>query len=112
MFTWGRSDYGQLGYKSRYSDSASSLRSFTHVPQKIPELAGIKQVACGSEHTIALSGDDQVLTFGWNEHGMCGTGDEKNIFVPHRATILNNELSVPILVGSGAGHCMAVLRNC
>ena len=50
---------------------------------------------------------DKVLTFGWNEHGMCGTGNETNIHAPF-------QISKPLegwkvrSVGSGAGHSLVL----
>lgn len=38
----------------------------------------VKLLAVGSEHSVALSTDDDVLTWGWGEHGNCGKPvDEK-----------------------------------
>lgn len=44
-----------------------------------------------------------LLSWGWNEHGMCGNGLQTN--VPHPGLISNLQ---PILIGCGAGHSMAV----
>ena len=38
-------------------------------PEDLPSL---KLVAVGSEHCIALTQDDKVVTWGWGEHGNCG----------------------------------------
>ena len=54
--------------------------------------------------------DDRVLTFGWNEHGMCGTGNEENVHVANCVTLtVDSEQSLPLLIGSGAGHSMALV---
>lgn len=38
----------------------------------------IKMLAVGSEHCVALSTEDEILTWGWGEHGNCGRPvDEK-----------------------------------
>ena len=52
VYTWGRSDYGQLGYRHEVADSEQSLRTFTHVPKEIPELRGIKQVCQYNELAV------------------------------------------------------------
>ena len=49
--SWGRNDRGQLS------------------PKGLPLL---EQIAVGSEHTIALTKDGEVLAWGWGEHGNCG----------------------------------------
>jgi protein ATS1 len=53
VLAWGRNDRGQLP----------------------PDyLQGVKQVAVGSEHVLALLEDRSVVAFGWGEHGNCGPG--------------------------------------
>lgn len=52
--------------------------------------------------------DDTILTWGWNEHGMCGTGNEANVLVPMEITLTPRD-HTPILIGAGAGHSMTVL---
>lgn len=49
--SWGRNDRGQLALKS------------------LPEL---ENFAVGSEHVVALTKSNQLLTWGWGEHGNCG----------------------------------------
>ncbi|KAI8364304.1 regulator of chromosome condensation 1/beta-lactamase-inhibitor protein II [Choanephora cucurbitarum] len=61
LVLWGRHDHGQLG-----KDSI---------------IGHVKQVACGSEHTIVITKDDQVLAWGWNEHGNC-TSEQENVLDP------------------------------
>ncbi|KAL4917315.1 regulator of chromosome condensation 1/beta-lactamase-inhibitor protein II [Aspergillus aurantiobrunneus] len=49
---WGRNDRGQV--------------------PPTGELMGMREVAVGSEHGLALLGDGSVVAFGWGEHGNCG----------------------------------------
>ena len=62
----------------------------------------------GSEDDyLSITGTDSVITFGWNEHGICGTGDEANVHVPF-------PISKPLegwkvrLIGTGAGHSLVL----
>ncbi|XP_058858782.1 secretion-regulating guanine nucleotide exchange factor isoform X1 [Acipenser ruthenus] len=61
------------------------------------------QVSCGSEHNLAVVGG-RCLSWGWNEHGMCGDGTETNLSTPQPITALQN--TRPVLIGCGAGHSM------
>lgn len=54
LHTWGRNDHGQLG------------------PARHPE--NFKDIAAGSEHTLALTLSNNVASWGWGEHGNCGPG--------------------------------------
>ncbi|MGH0165471.1 UNVERIFIED_CONTAM: hypothetical protein FKN15_063764 [Acipenser sinensis] len=111
VFTWGRADYGQLGRKAaangrteaRDLTDGSSTQSATFVPLTVLDLAGASQVSCGSEHNLAVVGG-RCLSWGWNEHGMCGDGTETNLSAPQPITALQN--TRPVLIGCGAGHSM------
>ena len=46
-----------------------------------------------------------ILSWGWNEHGMCGTGGEENLPSPEPIEALQRH-KVEI-IGSGHGHSMA-----
>ncbi|CAH2325682.1 Hypothetical predicted protein [Pelobates cultripes] len=111
VFTWGRSDYGQLGRKSVQDESDREevlLQEYCtekslKPPACIQCLTGAQQIACGSEHNLALCGN-AVFSWGWNEHGMCGNGSETNVEIP---TQVNVPLSAAVkLIACGAGHSM------
>jgi protein ATS1 len=51
LLGWGRDDHGQL---------------------PLPGLPILSQIAVGSEHCLGLSVDQEVLAWGWGEHGNCG----------------------------------------
>ncbi|CAB1331824.1 unnamed protein product [Coregonus sp. 'balchen'] len=55
--------------------------------------SGTKQViSCG-----------RLLSWGWNEHGMCGDGSQTDVSQPQHIPALR-----PLLIGCGAGHSMAL----
>ncbi|CAB3378362.1 Hypothetical predicted protein [Cloeon dipterum] len=68
VFSWGQNMYGQLGL---------GTRQYTTVPTKISgSLKGkrVVQVACGAEHTLALTSEGEVYAFGRNYCGQLGLG--------------------------------------
>ncbi|KAJ8956887.1 hypothetical protein NQ318_014304 [Aromia moschata] len=71
-FSWGRNSYGQLGAE----------RDTPYKPQKIPLLSNVIQLSLGSEHNLSVTGDGKLYSWGWNEHGNCGTGDRKDVKIP------------------------------
>ncbi|KAG7245449.1 hypothetical protein INR49_010900 [Caranx melampygus] len=71
-------------------------------PAEVKALHGATQIACGSEHNLAIVGGC-LLSWGWNEHGMCGDGSQTDVFQPQLISGLR-----PLLIGCGAGHSMAV----
>ncbi|XP_036817040.1 secretion-regulating guanine nucleotide exchange factor isoform X1 [Oncorhynchus mykiss] len=111
VFTWGRGNYGQLGRteltnQSADQQSSSALRGaashWTCVPAEVKILCGASQIACGSEHNLAIVGG-RLLSWGWNEHGMCGDGSETDVSEPQPIPALR-----PLVIGCGAGHSMAL----
>ncbi|KAI8073448.1 regulator of chromosome condensation 1/beta-lactamase-inhibitor protein II [Gilbertella persicaria] len=72
LVLWGRNDHYQLS--------------------KYPSLQDVKQVACGSEHTLIIRAkDEQVLAWGWNEHGNC-TSSQDDVHDP--LTVLTEKASL------------------
>ncbi|KAI9232271.1 MAG: regulator of chromosome condensation 1/beta-lactamase-inhibitor protein II [Podila humilis] len=69
LYSWGSGRHGQLGH--------GNLKSETK-PKCIESLEGIRIVdaACGGSFSIALSEFGDVYTFGLNDHGQLGIGDE------------------------------------
>lgn len=51
LLAWGRDDHGQL---------------------PTPGMPSFLQIAIGSEHALGLTTDQEVLAWGWGEHGNCG----------------------------------------
>eukprot|EP00966_Prymnesium_polylepis_P008387 193320-Prymnesium_polylepis.1 len=54
------------------------------VPTVVPGLAAVRvsSVSTSSIHTLALSEDGTVYSFGWGEYGKLGHGDEENQHTP------------------------------
>ncbi|XP_069133300.1 secretion-regulating guanine nucleotide exchange factor-like [Argopecten irradians] len=96
LYSWGRGDYGQLG--------RSCDRSCDHVPTQIPNIPRVLDVSCGSEHNLAVTEDASVFSWGWNEHGICGTGDEENVYKPQKVAALS-KLRIQLL-GCGNGQSL------
>ncbi|CAB3387466.1 Hypothetical predicted protein [Cloeon dipterum] len=66
VFAWGSNCYGQLGLGTKQQ---------TLVPTKVGGTLGTKrvvQVACSGMHTLALTSDREVFSFGHNDCGQLG----------------------------------------
>ncbi|KAG5326694.1 SRGEF factor, partial [Acromyrmex heyeri] len=106
IFSWGRNDYGQLGRSLSKSQNGISTEERLQCIENIPKII---QLSVGSEHNVALTDNGAVLCWGWNEHGNCGNGKTENVLRPKFLPVPSN--SVVILVGTGAGHSFAVLKD-
>ncbi|XP_058972380.2 secretion-regulating guanine nucleotide exchange factor isoform X1 [Pocillopora verrucosa] len=105
VFSWGRADYGQLGL----GDDVVQL-GFSSEPAEVVRVRGANQVLCGAEHNIALLDSGSVMTWGWNEHGICGSEDEtRNVHQPSVVSKLHDYITS--LIGCGGGHSFAVVKG-
>lgn len=71
LFLYGRNIYGQLGngVESNYCET----------PQRCP-IYPVDDFELGAEHGIILS-NNEIYTFGWNEHANCGYESSENMQV-------------------------------
>jgi len=70
VWSWGVNDKGQLG------NNVATKYSTTPVQVKAQrgDLPGMKAIAAGSAHCLALKADGIVWAWGWNSHGQLGDG--------------------------------------
>ncbi|GJN03583.1 hypothetical protein PR202_ga21045 [Eleusine coracana subsp. coracana] len=81
VYAWGRGEHGRLGFGD---DKSSHM-----VPLKVEALAGedIVQVSCGGTHSVALTRDGRMFSYGRGDHGRLGYG---------RKVTTGHPLEVPI----------------
>ncbi|XP_070948705.1 probable E3 ubiquitin-protein ligase HERC6 isoform X4 [Macaca nemestrina] len=101
VFAWGAGSEGQLGI--------GEFKEISFTPKKITTLNGIKiiQVSCGHYHSLALSKDSQVFSWGKNSHGQLGLGKE----VPSQASPqrVRSLEGIPLAqVAAGGAHSFAL----
>ncbi|XP_071665077.1 secretion-regulating guanine nucleotide exchange factor isoform X4 [Patagioenas fasciata] len=102
LYAWGSNKHGQLVSKEVFLAEPKKIetRFFSHEK--------IGAVWSGWTHLVAQTGD-RCLSWGWNEHGMCGDGTEANVHVPKAVKALS--YAKQILIGCGAGHSMALCQT-
>lgn len=102
--SWGRDDFGQLGYKLAEGTNEP-------LPQVIPNLSGVKQVAAAGAHAMALLSNGSVMTWGVTQAGEGGIGvagvngtEGTALFAPVRVPTLGNapETDVKEIAAGGA----------
>ncbi|KIW32898.1 uncharacterized protein PV07_04411 [Cladophialophora immunda] len=88
----GRNDHGQLP------------------PASLPP---VRTVAAGSEHCVALTRDNQVIAWGWGEHGNCGeTLDQRGNVVDRYNLISLPTLGQEIVTKNVAAGCATSFVVC
>ena len=102
VYTWGDSHCGQLGHGDM---------SRQHTPKRVEALASvsIRALACGGNHTVALTSDGAVYSWGDSEHGQLGHGGEDDEYTPKRVEALAS-VSVRALA-CGHNHTTALTSD-
>ncbi|XP_022074626.2 probable E3 ubiquitin-protein ligase HERC4 [Acanthochromis polyacanthus] len=75
VFTFGSGQFGQLGHNS----TRNEVR-----PRLVAELWGAKvtKIACGRNHTLVLTDTRKVYSFGCDDQGQLGRGDDPTVPLP------------------------------
>jgi len=115
LYSWGNNSRGQCGFEK--GDNVNGIISF---PKNIFELndKNIKEISCGNEHTLALTKDGNVFSWGSTSDGVLGRevkGEEKKLGIgkPGKITFfIKNDIKIRH-ISSGSIHnlCLDVKSN-
>ena len=77
LYTWGLNNYGQLGQSSRKDQTTSKipqLVQFTKASESASKKEKVKSVACGSWHSVAVTSEGELYSWGRCDMGQLGLG--------------------------------------
>lgn len=102
LYSWGWGDFGRLGH-GHGGDCFS--------PQPVAALSGVavRQVACGDAHTLVVTDDGGLFTFGRNQNGQLGIGTTEDALAPRKVEALAH-LTVSS-VAAGAEHSVVATAD-
>jgi alpha-tubulin suppressor-like RCC1 family protein len=104
VWAFGSNEFGQVGLKIDSDTSTNAIE----LPTPVQALKGtsVKQIACGVNHSAALTTGGGVYTWGIGQYGQLGLGENKanNLDVPTKVP------SLPIIkkIYSGPNQIFAV----
>ncbi|KAJ1290816.1 hypothetical protein BS78_02G272100 [Paspalum vaginatum] len=100
LWSWGANSNFELGRGSNFSDWK---------PQHIPSLKNIRviQVACGGYHSLALTDDGEILSWGHGGHGQLGHPTLQNHRIPLAIKALSEERIVYIACGGSTSAAIS-----
>ncbi|CAG5132690.1 unnamed protein product, partial [Candidula unifasciata] len=104
VHTWGRNEYGQLGREAS--------RKNRGIPKLVKSLAGysVVQISCGSVHTLALSNDGLVFSWGSNSFGQLGLG--KSTSHQNLPEVISSLKGLPVmLITAGSYHSFLLSKS-
>ena len=102
VWSWGQGGLGALGH----GDLQDQWQ-----PTKIAAFAGqsVVAVSAGHEHSLALTGNGAVWSWGDGDCGMLGHGDEQNQLLPKKIEAFAGQRVVA--VSAGEDHSLALTAN-
>lgn len=100
MLSFGKCHFGQLGLRRDWMEAFS--------PQHIPLKVRICSIATGTHHSLAVSGQGKVYSWGCGYNGCLGHGDEHLRSSPTLVEALSE--SIAITVAGGEYHSLATVQ--
>ena len=81
LYSWGRNLFGELGLQGVFSD-------YCHTPEYVQSFEDpVCQASGGVKHTLAVTQDGTVYSWGLGSKGRLGTGQTLNRIVPNKIAI-------------------------
>lgn len=102
VYGWGNSRYGQVGVGTRHVYRRPMLVEGL-------QLETVVSVQCGHYHSLALTEDHQVYSWGWGVHGQLGHGNPEDCLIPQHVRYLMN--SGVVKVEAGYAHSLALTES-
>jgi regulator of chromosome condensation len=120
LYAFGRADYGSLGIDTRKPDEQSIQQgSSITVPTPVvfpgTERTMLSDIACGDRHSLAVTTENEVYSWGFGTTGMTGheTVDPEDIFVPTKLNLKKHlgQNSLTYQISGGGQHTLIVSKR-
>uniref|UniRef100_A0A3Q3AXX1 E3 ubiquitin-protein ligase HERC2 n=1 Tax=Kryptolebias marmoratus TaxID=37003 RepID=A0A3Q3AXX1_KRYMA len=101
VFSWGEGDDGKLGHFSRMNCDK---------PRLIEALKSkrIRDIACGSSHSAAITSSGELYSWGLGEYGRLGHGDNTTQLRPKLVKVLLGHRVIQVACGSRDAQTLAL----
>ena len=101
VFSWGEGEDGKLGHCSRQS---------VEKPRIVEALRNkkVRDIACGSSHSAAITSSGELFTWGCGEYGRLGHGDNVTQLRPKAVRALAGHRVVQVACGSRDAQTLAL----
>ncbi|GAB1292151.1 E3 ubiquitin-protein ligase HERC2 [Apodemus speciosus] len=101
VFSWGEGDDGKLGHFSRMNCDKPRLIEALRTKR-------IRDIACGSSHSAALTSSGELYTWGLGEYGRLGHGDNTTQLKPKMVKVLLGHRVIQVACGSRDAQTLAL----
>ncbi|KAF0719156.1 Aste57867_1246 [Aphanomyces stellatus] len=89
IYTWGGGEHGQLGHGDKVNKTIPSL------VEKLRDKT-VVEITCGWSHTVALTNNGEVYTWGNGDHGKLGHNDQLKVTLPKQVDGLHGKRVVAV----------------
>ncbi|XP_033632375.1 E3 ubiquitin-protein ligase HERC2-like [Asterias rubens] len=101
VFSWGEGDDGKLGHFSRMNCDKPRLIEALKTKR-------IRDIACGSSHSAAVTSSGELYTWGLGEYGRLGHGDNTTQLRPKLVKALAGQRVMMVACGSRDAQTLAL----
>ncbi|MEE6507644.1 hypothetical protein FKM82_027611 [Ascaphus truei] len=101
MFSWGEGDDGKLGHFSRMNCDKPRLIEALKTKR-------IRDIACGSSHSAAITSSGELYSWGLGEYGRLGHGDNTTQLKPKMVKVLLGHRVIQVACGSRDAQTLAL----
>ncbi|XP_037823677.1 probable E3 ubiquitin-protein ligase HERC2 [Lucilia sericata] len=104
VFSWGEGEDGKLGHGNRLTMDK---------PKMIESLRSkkIRDIACGSSHSAAITSAGELYTWGLGEYGRLGHGDNATQLKPKLVAGLSGKRVIQVACGSRDAQTLALTED-
>lgn len=102
-YAWGSNTVGQLGIEN--------INYHQTLPKIIKEISTkhIVQIACGDFHSLCLTNNGELYSWGSNKYGQLGLGYESDVVA--KPTLISSLAGIPFaFITCGSNHSFAVTK--
>lgn len=104
VFSWGEGEDGKLGHGNRTTLDKPRLLEALRAKK-------IRDIACGSSHSAAISSQGELYTWGLGEYGRLGHGDNATQLKPKLVTALSGRRVIQVACGSRDAQTLALTED-
>lgn len=104
IFSWGEGEDGKLGHGNRLT---------LEKPKMIESLKTkrVRDIACGSAHSAAITSQGELYTWGLGEYGRLGHGDNNTLLKPKMIQKLVGQRVVQVACGSRDAQTLCLTED-
>ncbi|XP_019845780.2 probable E3 ubiquitin-protein ligase HERC2 [Bactrocera dorsalis] len=104
VFSWGEGEDGKLGHGNRLTMDKPKLIEALRAKK-------IRDIACGSSHSAAITSAGELYTWGLGEYGRLGHGDNVTQLKPKLVTALSGKRVIQVACGSRDAQTLALTED-